>query len=404
MSAPVARRHSAAGTRRRFESAPGWLGGWLPAALIAGLLLAASVPQASEENLASVVVVAVLSLAAGLCLKHPLAAASVIGAVMTASVAGSGIQLGAGALASPIAVAACAARGHLRTAIGMAAWHVFAAFAASGLRGDEAPHLYSQLMQWLLLHGAAILASTWGRGLARRAGAERARRVSDLAEQRRAIARELHDTGVRAMTHVVMLAEHGARQPGTSAVDSEDFLRISATARQSAQEMRQLMEMLRARDDHPESAGPPTPPRPVTTSASPRAGARAESLASAVEGTRLRLVADGFAVRMHLGGEDSMLPAGTIAVLRRCLAEIEANVIRHGDRGAQVGLLVDRSDGLDLVVFNGVAEGTAPGLQGGAGLVGMSERLAHVGGTVETTRGQRGFSTRIEIPAELEAA
>lgn len=404
VSAPVARRHSAAGTRRRLESAPEWLGGWISAALIAMLLLAATAPLAGEENVASVMVAVVLSLAGGLSLRHPLIAAAVIGVVMTAALTAGGIHVGTGALASPLSVAACAARGHLRTAIGMAAWHALPSIAASGLRGDEAQHIYSQLMQWLLLQGAAILAGTWGRGLARRAGAERARRLSDLAEQRRAIARELHDTGVRAMTHVVMLAENGARRPDQAVGGDEDFLRISATARQATEEMRMLLEMLRARDEHPEDPVLPTLPLPVDGSEASGSGAVAASLASTLEGTRLRLAADGFLVRVHLEGEDSMLPAETAAVLRRCLAEIEANVIRHGDRSTQVGLLVEMNDSLDLVVLNGVAEDAAPELQGGAGLVGMSERLAGIGGRVETTREQRRFSTRIEIPGELEAA
>src|SRR5690625_3552539 len=159
-------------------------------------------------------------------------------------------------------------------------------------------------MHWLALQGAAVLGGTWGRSLVLRAGAERARRFSDLAEQRRAIARELHDSGVRAMTQVVMLAENGARRPRPVTTGNADLTRISATARQATEEMRMLLEMLRARDE--QAGGPIEPalhlPHPIPA----RSGQDAfpPSLAAALEATRLRLAADGFTVRTGLEGAD----------------------------------------------------------------------------------------------------
>src|SRR5699024_12072096 len=114
------------------------------------------------------------------------------------------------ALASPIAVVALAARGHLPAALAMAAWHVIPITAVSVLRGDEGQHIVAQLMHWLALQGAAVLGGTWGRSLLLRAGAERARRFSDLAEQRRAVARELDDSGEGGMSKVGMIAETGS--------------------------------------------------------------------------------------------------------------------------------------------------------------------------------------------------
>lgn len=402
VSAPVSRVQNAAGVRRRSESAPWPLGGWVSAALIALLLLLTSTPLAVPENAASVLVAALLSICGGLSLKHPVLGASLIGVIMTVTFPERDIHIGTGALASPIAVAACAARGHLPAAIGMAAWHIIPTTAVSALRGDEGRYIFAQLMQWLVLQGAAVLGGTWGRSLVLRAGAERARRISDLAEQRRAIARELHDTGVRAMTQVVMLAENGTRRPGPAKAGGEDFTRISATARQATEEMRLLLDMLRARDQ--QDADPVDQPLhlPYATPAVSGPGTAPPTLADALEATRLRLAADGFTVRTGLEGEDR-LPPETVTLLARCLAEIEANVILHGDRCTQVALLAEVGEGADLAILNGVAEEQPHHLRGGSGLAGMSERLTSVCGTMEATRDGTTFLTHIEIPGERES-
>ena len=401
VSAPAARLLSTAGIRRRPEAAPGPLGGWASAVLIALLLLVASTPLAAQENATSVALAVVLSLSGGLSLRYPLLGATLIGVVMTATFPGGDIHIGTGALASPIAVAACAARGHLPAAIAMAAWHVIPTTAVSALRGDQGQYIFAQLMQWLMLQGAAVLGGTWGRSLVLRAGAERARRISDLAKQRRAIARELHDTGVRAMTQVVMLAENGARRPDPVAADSEDFTRISATARQATEEMRLLLDMLRARHEQTGDRLESALQLPCPVPARPGQDALPPSLAAALEATRLRLAADGFTVRTGIEGEDR-LPRATLTLLARCLAEIEANVILHGDRCTQVALLAEITEAVELVILNGVAEEDTLGLRGGSGLAGMSERLAPAGGTVEAGREGPTFLTHIEIPGGRE--
>ncbi|MCT1654377.1 hypothetical protein [Brachybacterium muris] len=84
----------------------------------------------------------------------------------------------------------------------------------------------------IVLQGGAVVAGTWGRRLFERSVAERAQRLHDLSEQRRAIARELHDTGVRAMTGVVMLAENGVLRPDVAPGTAQEFGRISSTSRQ----------------------------------------------------------------------------------------------------------------------------------------------------------------------------
>lgn len=374
------------------------MGGWVVAALVALLLAVASVPIASAVGPASVVIAVLLSLAGGLSLRHPVVGAVIVGTVLTLGIGHGPPHLGSGILASPVAVAACAARGHLLTAIGMAAWHLIPPTLSALLRGDDPEFLVAQVLLWLVLETTAVLAGTWGRDLARRVHDERTRRISDLAEQRRAIARELHDTGVRAMTRVVMLAESAAARPGIAPTDAEHLARIALTARTGTEELRDLLDILRIED----AAASPIP-TPEDTAHADRC-----ALAGLLEGLRLRLAAEGFTARIELEAEES-LTVSRSGVLERCLREIEANVVRHGDRGTPIAILGEVRPAapagaeIELLLRNGVARHPAPGPAGGAGLDGVRERLATVGGQVETRLEGTGFLTRLLVPLETVA-
>ena len=241
----------------------------------------------------------------------------------------------------------------------MASWHVIPPAVSGVLRGDDPEFLISQVMLWLVLQTGAVLAGTWGRMLTGRIREERSRRLTDLAEQRRAIARELHDTGVRAMTRVVMLSEDAAVRPGIDAADAARFSRISGTAREATEELRVLLDALRTED---------TAETPLAAPGEPRCTI---GLGELLEALRLRLLAEGFTAQVSLEG-DRTLPVPRQGVLERCLREVEANVIRHGDRCVPVAVLgelclpgAENDSGhprLELLICNGIAcSGERPG-------------------------------------------
>ena len=356
------------------------------------LLLVVSVPIASGVDRTSTVIAVLLSLAGGLSVRHPVIGAVAVGAVLTLGLGNGPAHIGTGILASPVTVAACAARGRLLTSIGIASWHVIPPAVSGVLRGDDPEFLISQVMLWLVLQTSAVLAGTWGRSLAWRAHEERSRRISDLAEQRRAIARELHDTGVRAMTRVVMLSENATVRPGIDAADAAQFARIAGTAREATEELRLLLETLRTEDS-------PDVPLPTTGEQSGPI-----ELRGLIEGLRLRLVAEGFDAQVSLDA-DAELCVPRHGALDRCLREIEANVTRHGDRGVPVAILGELStpatmeEGgrprLELLVRNGIAPRAASAPRGGAGLDGMRERLAQIGGQLETRQEGSSFLTHL---------
>ncbi|MGP9539591.1 histidine kinase [Brachybacterium sp. AOP43-C2-M15] len=429
-AAPTIPASTAVGSRH------GAAGGWVLAALVALLLLVASVPISSAAGTVPVVIAVLLSLAGGFSLRRPVTGAVIVGVVLTLGIGHGPPHLGSGILASPVAVAACAARGHLLTAIAMAAWHLLPPTISALLRGDDPEFLVAQALLWVVLETTAVLAGTWGGGLAHRIHLERSRRISDLAEQRRAIARELHDTGVRAMTRVVMLSESAAGRPDIAAADAQRFAQIAATARQGTLELRDLLDVLRIED---------TARSPISTT-SAAGGEDRRPLDGLLEAMRLRLAAEGFSARVELDGEPSRAVSRS-GILERCLRELEANVVRHGDRGAPVAVLgevrsvtaagcegtehdAEFADGggtddgdtdggsadegagsertasgvdLELLVRNGVARHPAPAPAGGAGLDGVRERLTAVGGRVETRREGPWFLTRLLVPLEASA-
>src|SRR5699024_7193922 len=120
-----------------------------------------------------------------------------------------------------------------------------------------------------------------------------------------------------------------------------------------------------------------------------------------LEATRLRLAADGFTVRTGLEGADQ-LSRSTLTLLTRCLAEIEANVLLHGDRGTPVTLLAEITEAVELVVLNGVAEDPLR-LHGGSGLAAASDRLVAARGSVEAGPEGRIFPSHFELPRDRAA-
>ncbi|MEE1651802.1 histidine kinase [Brachybacterium sp. J144] len=366
------------------------LGGWAVSAALSGLMLVAVLPLASWASTRAVVVGVLLSLAAGLSLHRPLLASAGIALVLTAGIGHTPAPASTGLIASFVAIVSCAAHGRLLCSILLSVWLVSPPVISAALRGSSPEYIVSETMLRVVVLTAAVLAGTWGRTMLDRALAERERRIADLAEQRRAIARELHDTGVRAMTQVVMLAENASRREGVAAPDAADFARIATTSRDAAEELRGLLDSLREEDERP---------LPARRDAEP-------SVTALLEEFRTQLAEEGFAARLAIDSEQLELVDRT-GVLRRCLGEIRANLVRHASRSTPVTVMVEQRPGpprpeVDLAVWNGVEASDRRGPRGGAGLDGMRERLTAIGGTLAVRQEGRSFLTRLTVPASDE--
>ena len=189
-----------------------------------------------------------------------------------------------------------------------------------------------------------------------------AREQLAAAEERRRIARELHDIVAHRVTTIVIQAESGAATADDADHARRTFATIAASGRESLDELRRLLGLLR------EEEGP--------SSTSPAPGlARLEELVEEVRGA-------GMAVETDLHGDLNGLPAGIDLAVYRIIQESLTNALRHA--GTSATLLLRRTDqGVAVEVRNPIA--TEPGARSrgfGRGLAGMRERARVYDGSV----------------------
>jgi len=208
----------------------------------------------------------------------------------------------------------------------------------------------------------------------RLAAAERA-----AAEERARIARELHDVISHDVSMMVLQASVERRlSTGHDSAD-ETLASIESTGREALAELRRMLGVLRKADDDA-----PLQPQP--------------GLAQLPELVGKARTA-GLPVELVIAGDPVPVPAGLDIAAYRIVQESLTNVAKHA-AGAPVTATVrygDHSLEIEVVDTGGHAPAlTAPG---GHGLIGMKERVALFGGTLEAlpvTGG--GFHVRARLP------
>lgn len=258
-----------------------------------------------------------------------------------------------------------------------------AAYSASGHNiGDIVP----ELLFWCL-----ILAGLWVAGdrtrlrrnqigeleeRARRTEreAERERRLA-AAEERIRIARELHDSAGHAIN--VILVQAGAARL-LHERDHHGSQRAIATieevARDTIGEMDRLVHALREDD----GSEPPAPADPT-------------GLEELVQRHR----ADGLSITADLRGPRSALPRSVAWAAYRILQEALTNAARHGRGSADVVVWFKQS-AVEITVSNPTDATHSPG--GGHGILGMRERAALLGGSLEAGARDGVFRLRARLP------
>ena len=207
-----------------------------------------------------------------------------------------------------------------------------------------------------------------------------------VTEERSRIAREIHDAVAHSVSVMTLQVGGLRRQLGDVLEDRpaerDVMLGIERLGRQSVEELRSLVGILR---EAPES---------VDTTDLPSLG-RVETLVADVR-------AAGLPVDLTVVGDaGDELPRGLDAAAYRILQEALTNVLRHAP-GARTRVLVEHGhDAVDLEVDNEAPRQAPPqpdGL-GGHGLVGMRERAALFGGRVEAgARPDGGYAVRVHLP------
>lgn len=196
------------------------------------------------------------------------------------------------------------------------------------------------------------------------------------AEQvRLAIARDLHDIVAHGLTAVAI-------QSGTAIhlFDSrpdqakEALTNVNEASRAALTELRAMVGELRSTEES-------------------RPAAAADPIAAAIE---------RISPTMTVTRTGDPLPASTPNTVRvaleRVVGEALANVIAHGGNGPTAVSLTVRDDRIGLMVDNDQGPSAAVTESTGFGIIGMTERIAAVGGSLEAGPRPGGFTVTASIP------
>lgn len=209
-----------------------------------------------------------------------------------------------------------------------------------------------------------------------------------VAEERRRIARELHDVVAHSMSVMVVQAggarRIGERDPARAAAAAEQ---IERTGREALAEMRRLLGVLRV--DHAETLLTPQP-------GMAQLGALVDRARDA-----------GLPVDLTVEGEARALPAGVDLAGYRIVQEALTNTMKHAGSAPTSVRVRYGDDALELEVADrggGALASAGPGGDGaGHGLVGMRERARVVGGELHAgPRAGGGFDVRARLPLVRE--
>jgi signal transduction histidine kinase len=247
-----------------------------------------------------------------------------------------------------------------------------------------------------------FFAAAWlaGRALATRAqqtrelkarvrAAEQAREEAEgraAAAERGRIARELHDVVAHSVSVMVVQAS-GVRRllRDDQAREREALLSVEQIGRQALSEMRRMLGVMRTGEEQPPAALAPQPGLDYL-----------DRLIEQVEEA-------GLPVHLRVEGERIPLSPGIDLSAYRIVQEGLTNALKHA-RGSHADVLVRYvQDGVELAIEDdGVGVPNGDGM--GHGLVGMRERVALYGGTLEAgPRPEGGFVLRAKLPVEAPA-
>ncbi|MGH4032201.1 sensor histidine kinase [Actinomycetota bacterium Odt1-20B] len=209
-----------------------------------------------------------------------------------------------------------------------------------------------------------------------------------VTEERRRIARELHDIVAHHITTMYLMSG-GARStldrdPETA---REALVTLEESGRTALHEMRQLLGVLRSTDTPDETPSEPQP---------------------GVDGIK-QLVADssaaGLPAELHVTGRPRPLPMTVGLTLYRIVQEALTNARKHaGPARATVRLTYLEGRITVQVTDDGAGAAKAPGGLGGGdgggyGLLGMRERIALHDGTLHAgSRAEGGFEVAASVP------
>jgi signal transduction histidine kinase len=206
---------------------------------------------------------------------------------------------------------------------------------------------------------------------------EEARRA--VADERLRIAQELHDVVAHSMGVIAVQAGVGAHVIDDDPVEAKRSLEaISDTSRGTLAEIRRLLGTLRADGD---GAYEPAP-----------------GLAD-LDALVRDVTAAGVEVTLHVDGAGRTLPAALDLTAYRILQEALTNVLKHAGPACATVTVTYGDDALHLEVADDGHGNAVASSGGGHGLLGMRERVAVYGGSLDAAPASGGgFRVRARLP------
>jgi signal transduction histidine kinase len=207
-----------------------------------------------------------------------------------------------------------------------------------------------------------------------------------VAHERIRIAREMHDVvahGMSVITVQAAAAQAIVRSDPDAAAES--LAQIEATGRESLNEMRRMLGVLRSGDDE-------------TSTFEPQPGL------GEIRGLVNRCIDAGVPTELVVTGSERELPAGVGLAAYRLVQEALTNVFKHAGTSAQADVRLDYTDDALQIEVVDDGRGAVTSLSstgGGNGLIGMRERVEVYGGEFSAQPSPGGgYRVRAALPIE----
>lgn len=206
-----------------------------------------------------------------------------------------------------------------------------------------------------------------------------------VAEERLRIARELHDVIAHSLTVIAVQADAAQAALAHDPVLAREPLHaINTNARSSLHEIRDMLQLLRG--DEADARGEPLRPAPGL-----------DAIGELVDNARRA----GLTVECSIEGEAVALPPAVDLAAYRIVQEALTNVARHAGPVAATVAIRRSLDAVELEVCNAPGVVTDKVVSAGVGLLGVSERVALLGGTLHTGRtSDGGYRLRALLPLD----
>lgn len=245
-------------------------------------------------------------------------------------------------------------------------------FGAGADRGNPVEVLGLWLAAWAIGYSNA-------RRRQEQAAARRLVRQQAVTDEQARIARELHDLIGHTVNLMLMQAGAGRRVLDRDPAKARELLvGLEHAGRDALTELDRVLGVLRADDPDDELSGAP-------------------GLAALPELAQ-RMTQAGLRVGVRVDPDLPPLPRSLEMSAYRIVQECLTNAFKHGEARVASVTVRHHDQALDLEVRND-GQGPRPGYLPGRGLLGIGERVALFGGSVEHGRGERGgFRVRARLP------